>query len=390
MALYNISVINDADGCNHTLVLKQIDTSVCSTYIVKINDNSNALGPFSIYIDSELFGSGYSKEEMINGVTFSLSCVTPTQTKTPTLTPTQTKTPTITPTQTPTQTPTISLTATNTPTHTITPTQTKTPTLTPTNSVTPSVTPTQTTNGLITPTPTSTNTPTPSITSTNTQTPTVTPTNTITPSITVTNTQTTTPTPSVTSNQFNFKAYLVIEPDLNPQKVSLGSWMASQGSIFKGFSVNGATTNNSTIFNSEMNAYLSYPNWGGTSPAIVRGNISPTSGGLDPYGNFINAYLFQTTEFPGGVVSGYAWFTWFVSTGATNGQIITQIGSNNAGNPNSLTSRNLNPLYYGLTVNYTGTSIPAGTYRVYTTYSSTDFRINVSTNNIYFKGNTLI
>ena len=39
MALYNISVINDADGCNHTLVLKQIDTSVCSTYIVKINDN---------------------------------------------------------------------------------------------------------------------------------------------------------------------------------------------------------------------------------------------------------------------------------------------------------------------------------------------------------------
>jgi len=380
MALYNISVINDADGCNHTLVLKQIDTSVCSTYIVKINDNSNALGPFSIYIDSELFGSGYSKEEMINGVTFSLSCVTPTQTKTPTLTPTQTKTPTITPTQTPTQTPTISLTATNTPTHTITPTQTKTPSLTPTNTVTPSVTPTQTTNGLITPTPTSTNTPTPSIT----------PTNTITPSVTVTKTQTTTPTPSVTSNQFNFKAYLVIEPDLNQQKVSLGSWMTSQGSIFKGFSVNGATTNNSTIFNSEMNAYLSYPNWGGTSPAIVMGNISPTSGGLDPYGNFINAYLFQTTEFPGGVVSGYAWFTWFVSTGATNGQIIKQIGSNNAGNPNSLTSRNLNPLYYGLTVNYTGTSIPAGTYRVYTTYSSTDFRINVSTNNIYFKGNTLI
>jgi hypothetical protein len=166
--------------------------------------------------------------------------------------------------------------------------------------------------------------------------------------------------------------------------------MESRGSGFRGFWINGATTNNSTTFNSQINDYLSYSGWGGNSHAIITGKISQTSGGLDTYGNFINAYLFQTTEFPGGSILGNGWFTWFVPTGATNGQIMTQIGTNNAGNPNALTSRNLNSSYYGITVVYTGSSIPAGTYRVYTTYSNPDFRINAGVNNIYFKGNTLI
>jgi hypothetical protein len=69
---------------------------------------------------------------------------------------------------------------------------------------------------------------------------------------------------------------------------------------------------------------------------------------------------------------------------------MSQIGTNNANNPNALTARNLNSTYYNLTINYTGGTIPPGTYRVYTTYSGTDFRINASVNNIYFKGNTLI
>jgi hypothetical protein len=166
--------------------------------------------------------------------------------------------------------------------------------------------------------------------------------------------------------------------------------MASQGSAFRGFWNGGATTANAVTFNQQFNAYLNYSGWGGNSPAIITGTISPTSGGLDAYNNPINAYLFQTTQIPAGTTPSNAWYTWYVSTGATNGQIMTQIGTNNAGNPNSLTSRNLTSGYYNLTVNYTGSTIPPGTYRVYTTYGLTDFRINASVNNIYFKGNTLI
>ena len=166
--------------------------------------------------------------------------------------------------------------------------------------------------------------------------------------------------------------------------------MLSQSSTFRGFFINGATTANAVTFNQQFNSYLNYSGWGGNSPAIITGIISPTSVGTDFYGNPINAYLFQTTQVSGGTTPTNAWYTWYVSTGATNGQIMTQIGTNTANNPNSLTARNLNSAYYNLTVSYTGGTIPQGTYRVYTTYSGTDFRINASANNVYFKGNTLI
>jgi hypothetical protein len=50
----------------------------------------------------------------------------------------------------------------------------------------------------------------------------------------------------------------------------------------------------------------------------------------------------------------------------------------------------MNSGYYNNLVTYTGTAIPQGVYRVYTTYGSTSFRINASANNVFFKGNTLV
>ena len=194
-----------------------------------------------------------------------------------------------------------------------------------------------------------------------------------------------TQTPSPTGAPF--LAFVTIEPQ--GQTANFNGWMASQGSAFRGFFINGATTANAVTFNQQFNAYLNYSGWGGNSPAIITGTISPTSGGNDAYGNPISAYLFQTTEVPAGTTPTNAWYTWYVSTGATNGQIMTQIGTNIAGNPNSLTARNMTSGYYNLTVDYTGSTIPPGTYRVYTTYGLTDFRINASVNDIYFKGNTL-
>ena len=317
---------------------------------------------------------------------------TPTETPTNTATPTNTETPTNTPTPTNTETPTNTITPTNTATNTETPTNTPTPTNTetptntptptntetPTNTITPTNTATNTETPTNTPTPTNTETPTNTITPTNTETPTNTPTQ------TPTNTTTQTPTPTIQP----LFAYLTIEPQ--GQASTFNGWMASQGSTFRGYWVNGPTTANSVTFNQQMDAYLRYSGWGGNAPAIITGIISPTSGGNDAYGNPITAYLFQTTQVAAGTTPTNAWYTWYVSTGATNGQIMTQIGTNTAGNPNALTARNLNSTIATIPVGFTGSTIPPGTYRVYTTYSNTEFRINASANNVYFKGNTLI
>ena len=174
MSLQSIIVVNTAPGCN-TLIEQQISTDTCNNYIVRITQNTNALGPFDVYIDttgSTPVYSAQTRQDMLNGVVVQLGpCITPTQTQTPTNTPT--------PSITPTNTPTPSITATNTPTPSITATNTETPTQTPTNTNTPTTTNTETP----TQTPTNTNTPTPSITATNTGTPTPTPTPTTTPDV---------------------------------------------------------------------------------------------------------------------------------------------------------------------------------------------------------------
>ena len=232
----SIYVINEADGCSDLTVESEVSFTACSqTYVVRISNQSNAVGPFSIYTGATSGTPVYSavtRVNMVAGQTFVLTnpdqigCETPTPTPTPTVTPTigvtstptptvtttptVTSTPTVTPTPTVTKTvtptitlsptPTISVTPTITPTITITPTVTATPTITPTSTVTPtiSVTPTVTPTISVTPTitPTVTKTVTPTISLTPSVTPTLTPTKT--PTQTPTNTPTNTPTPSIT------------------------------------------------------------------------------------------------------------------------------------------------------------------------------------------------
>jgi hypothetical protein len=123
MSLYTISVINTAPGCNNEIE-QQVTVTGCTSYIVRITSNSNALGPFDIYVDSSIYSSGNTRTEMLNGVVVEFLC-------TPTPTPSSgTPTPTATPTATPTNTP-----SSATPTPTATPSET--PTLTPTPSSTP-------------------------------------------------------------------------------------------------------------------------------------------------------------------------------------------------------------------------------------------------------------
>jgi hypothetical protein len=215
MSLYSIFVVNTAPSCDND-VEQQVTITGCTSYLVKLAPNSNAIGPFDVYYSlyptlfsaATIYYSGLTRTQMLNGVVVTFECTptptpsngtptpTPTITNTPSPTPTNTETPTTTPTNTetptttPTTTPTPNASQTPTATQTQTPTNTETPTQTSTQ--TPTETPTQTQ------TPTNTETPTQTPTETTTQTPTVTPTNTETPTQTPTQTTTNTPTPTTT------------------------------------------------------------------------------------------------------------------------------------------------------------------------------------------------
>jgi len=159
---------------------------------------------------------------------------------------------------------------------------------------------------------------------------------------------------------------------------------------FRGFSNGILPSTVQSTFDAQFNRYMDYSGWTTNAPAIESAAISTTTGGLDPFGNTIEAYKFQTHEVAAGTTAGNAWFTWIIATGATNGQKLSAIGINSLGNPNALTSTNMNGTWYNLTVNYSGSTIPQGTYRVYSTFNATQSRINNSLNNIYFRGNTLV
>jgi hypothetical protein len=121
MAICTILVVNNAPGCGNPIA--QQFTGDCDTYIVRLSSNSNALGPFDVYLDGNLIESGLTRTEMFNGVVVTCGCPTPTPvpsfTPTPSSTATPTPTPSITPSSTPTGTPTGTPTQTPSPTPTL-------------------------------------------------------------------------------------------------------------------------------------------------------------------------------------------------------------------------------------------------------------------------------
>ena len=279
----------------------------------------------------------------------------------PTPSPTPTKTPTRTPTPTPSITPTV--------TPTSFPCITKSPTPTPNLSPSPTQTPT------VTPTPNSSPSPTPTVTSTPDLSPSPTPT------VTSTNTPTPTPTP------FGFRAYLFIEPESGD--TAIGQYMYDSGSNFFGFTNLSLPSTNSTQFNIDMNTYVSYSGWSnGQFPTVITQDISPTTGGVDSFGNPIVAYNFYTTKISVGTIGTTSWYTWIIPVEGTNFGIQTEIGMNSVGVSTSLQSYFTSPSVYSNTFTYGGGVIPSGTYRVYTTSPSQIFRLT-NDNDIYFKGNDI-
>jgi hypothetical protein len=262
------------------------------------------------------------------------------------------------------------------PTPTPTPTVTTTPTRTPTPTVTPTVTPSFNPCPPIPPT----RTPTP----TKTTTPTVTPTPGASQTPTPTQTMTKTPTPTPTPVYF---AYLFIEPVSG--STNIGQWMYDSGRNFFGFTNYSQPTQNQAAFNIDMNTYVNFSGWtNGLFPPLIQQTVPQTSGGEDSFNNAIVAYNFLTTEIPNNYVNGFGWYTWMIPVSLTNNERQTIIDINTSNNPNLMTGVGTENTINSYTFTYTGTTIPPTTYRVYTTYPNTIFKI-IDTQNIYMRGNTI-
>ena len=327
--IYDIIVVNEASGCQNAVTNQYTITGCNQTVLVKFDGTNNAVGPFDIYTGSTgttAVYTGVTRTEMIYGVVLTL-----TDPSAFCGTPTPTPTPTVTP-------------------SSVTPTPTPTSTITPTPSTTIGLTPTPTSTTTITPTPT------------------------ITPSST----------PSVGT------AYLFIEPQSG--STNIGQYMFDNGYNFYGFTnSSGPTTSNPTQFNNDMNGYVSFTGWtGGVFPTVRTQMVPQVSGGFDAYGNSIEAYNFTTHEVPVNTVLNQAWYTWIIPTGATNNLIQYQIDVNSFGNPNSMTTLIMDSTIYTKTFNYTGSTIPTGVYRVYTTFADLSFYLDNGGNTIYFRGNSVI
>lgn len=260
----------------------------------------------------------------------------------------------------------------------LTPTPTRTPTRTPTPTPTPTVTPTPSNYHCPTPTPTKTPTP----TRTQTPTPTPTPSVTKTPCYTPTSTPTSTPTPTPSPVYF---AYLFIEPITG--STLIGQWMLSGGSNFFGFSNASQPTQSGTTFNTDMNRYVDFTGWtNGVFPTIRTQSVPQVSGGFDTFGNAIVRYNFLTTEILEDSIGGNAWYTWIIPMLLTNNETQVLIDVNTSNNPNLLTGVATESTISQYTFTYTGSTIPNVTYKVYTTFPNTIFKITDS-QNIYFRGN---
>jgi hypothetical protein len=257
---------------------------------------------------------------------------------------------------------------------------------------------------------TSSNTPTPSVTPTITPsilppdpTPSQTQTQTPTATSTVTPTTTSTPTPTPTTSSVPVaKALIFIEssddvtdPVGNPDTDLLAYMIANGASNWFGFQVSGVPN-----FPSDVNDFLLWMDWTGfvvgtanNTNGTLEVSIPQTSGGLDSFGNLIEAYNFLTTVIPANSVTGQSWYIVLSPPSLMNNSTYKSISISYNDAPQSLVNYNTETTILSTNIVYTGSNWFNTTYRVYTSSQNNGFTNGIQgvldTTNNFFKGGTL-
>jgi hypothetical protein len=144
--------------------------------------------------------------------------------------------------------------------------------------------------------------------------------------------------------------------------------------------------------------YIDMPYWyNGTFPSVIQSEIPQTTATeVDNFGNPLRQYNFKTIKINKGTLNEFGWVTILipVSGMANDTKKQTKIGYYamngtrmvSSGN-NTHTIINMNSTLYSFLLNYTGTRIPVGQYRVYSSYGGTYNRIRFNdVNDVYFRG----
>jgi hypothetical protein len=177
-------------------------------------------------------------------------------------------------------------------------------------------------------------------------------------------------------------AYVFIEPKSKNVLVSNAMKTVNSAVLgFRGFS-NGIAI--STANKNDLMGYLNMSLWtNGQLPTVMSTPIPTVTGGTDSFA--LRTYTptagkFKKIRITNSVVNEYAWVTVVVPAqyALTTNQISYVAVKNNkivSTGSNLPTTFNMNPVVSSYTFNYTGNKIPQGSYKVYTTFTSSQMNI---------------
>jgi hypothetical protein len=188
--------------------------------------------------------------------------------------------------------------------------------------------------------------------------------------IRATNTPTITSTPTMTPSPtscYNPTAYAIF--DSVSGRIGLRDWMDAQGSTWRGF--NTAPSSPSTVpatFQAQMNAYISYSGWGVSTYSLVGDVMSVNE---DPLIISNTANTFS---------SDFTWVSIIVPSCA-----VCDAGEYSLIGDSNIPIYTPEDVFKSINFYYSGSAIPQGFYRFYTTHPSTGMR-SASSSSVYSLG----
>ena len=150
---------------------------------------------------------------------------------------------------------------------------------------------------------------------------------------------------------------------------------------------------NAGAWKDNLSNYINMTHWiDGRLPQIMQVDIPQTSGGIDTFGNPVQAFNFKTVKITKNTVNDkFSWIIVLIPINAmsndTKRQRRIRIDEKVGNITKSSTVFTTDNVMSGTVINYNGNRIPAGQYRVYSTYPSSGMRLNLnSTNDVYIRG----